>query len=221
MSSPDRSFDNDHTITAYGDISQSEINFVPSAPSETFPTPTRQKKTYRRNAKKPLPPSIKKNLLLRVQDEDFDDDSVAKQAQKAAVSRPELDFEALVANLREFRDQLAEDRPAVPYLKLMEGRVYAPHPPRQSVEKGVEVNEEYKVEKVMVVKKKGPAKPIPSLWKSAKPPTSADKEANPPSSQKFPARLKFRRAGPLQRPPLPQWDLEDSEDSDVILEGRN
>jgi len=53
----------DWTISDYGDISYSEINFVPSAPSDLESPRSRQKKKddgYRRNAKRQPPPGRKK-----------------------------------------------------------------------------------------------------------------------------------------------------------------
>ena len=64
----DTSFDDENTFTAYGDISRSEITFVPSALSEV--SPQKRDSGYRRNAKRPLPPVLKKNVLLRTMREE-------------------------------------------------------------------------------------------------------------------------------------------------------
>ncbi|KAJ3907099.1 hypothetical protein F5879DRAFT_920149 [Lentinula edodes] len=54
-------------LTGYGDISQSEINFLPSLPSEIV---IERAPSYRRNAKRPLPPTICKNMTT--ESEEFD-----------------------------------------------------------------------------------------------------------------------------------------------------
>ncbi|KAK7036516.1 hypothetical protein VNI00_011713 [Paramarasmius palmivorus] len=212
------SFDDGYTLSAYGDISHSEIYFVPSVPSETCPSPTRQSSTYRRNAKKPPPPGLRKNNLLRMRSKSSEEQNVAQLAQKAAMSQPELDFNTLVATLRQARSNIAKDRPTMPYLKCIEAKARSPRSTRKPIE---DKDEEIQVEKA-VVKKPGTAQtvPVPSPLKLVNSPTRPDKKANAPSpSPKPPASPKPWRANGLpRRGPLPRWDLMDP---DVILEGKN
>ncbi|KAI3611957.1 hypothetical protein WG66_016097 [Moniliophthora roreri] len=189
--------DDGYTITAYGDISQSEIYFVPSAPSEIHPTPNGKPGTYRRNARRPLPPQLKKNVLLRTQDKNHEDGSIARQAQKAAMSQPELDFNTLVATLHGRPDKVS---PAMPYLKSIEVRASPPRATREStVERGPEA----------FVAESGLAKPISPPSKLANSSARPDKKANTPSP-KSPISPKPLRTGPLpRRPPLPRWEPTD------------
>ncbi|KAJ3809657.1 hypothetical protein F5876DRAFT_66278 [Lentinula aff. lateritia] len=56
---PTSSANTSQELIGYGDISQSEINFLPSLPSEIV---IERPPSYRRNAKRPLPPTIGKNI---------------------------------------------------------------------------------------------------------------------------------------------------------------
>ncbi|KAJ3990510.1 hypothetical protein F5890DRAFT_1548691 [Lentinula detonsa] len=53
-------------LTGYGDISQSEINFVPTLPSEVV---VKRPLSYRRNAKRPLPPTICRSIATKFKDD--------------------------------------------------------------------------------------------------------------------------------------------------------
>ncbi|KAJ4486377.1 hypothetical protein J3R30DRAFT_1496754 [Lentinula aciculospora] len=95
---PQARLDNDPTSSAntsqeligYGDISQSEINFVPSLPSEVV---IQRSPSYRRNAQRPLPPTISKSMATKL-NEDFDglsallDDLRTEREKKAQSSKP-------------------------------------------------------------------------------------------------------------------------------------
>ncbi|KAJ3762156.1 hypothetical protein EV360DRAFT_79579 [Lentinula raphanica] len=66
-------------LTAYGDISQSEINFVPSLHSDVA---IKRPSPYRRNAKRPLPPTICKSISTKFK-EDCEDLSILLDGLRA------------------------------------------------------------------------------------------------------------------------------------------
>ncbi|KAL0072620.1 hypothetical protein AAF712_000383 [Marasmius tenuissimus] len=118
----DVSFDDGSTFTGYGDISRSEITFVPSALSGV--SPQKKDSTYRRNARRPVAPVLKKNALLRTKKEekDAEEESIAKLTQKAVISQPQIDFDCLVQTLRATRARIHEERPALPILEALEAK---------------------------------------------------------------------------------------------------
>lgn len=61
LSSTETSFD-EHTLTGFGDISHSEIGFMPSIPSEIIPERSSLQPT---NAKRPLPPSTFRKIMAK------------------------------------------------------------------------------------------------------------------------------------------------------------
>ncbi|KAF9262700.1 hypothetical protein L218DRAFT_945228 [Marasmius fiardii PR-910] len=217
----DASFDDEITFSGYGEISHSEITFLPSAPSEVLPQNTSP--SYRRNAKRQPPPLLKKNILLRREQVRFkllsinayiieairqlsgDDDSIAIQAQKAVMSKPEVDFNGLVSTLRTTRSRIYENRPATSYLKLVDGGSHRG--------KNEGTLEEKKLETYRCV-------PSLELDRAAGPARQANGTPTAATSPQTPTEhSKPWRSGPLpRRSPLPRWDLMDS---DVVLEGRH
>ncbi|KAK1230929.1 hypothetical protein PQX77_005960 [Marasmius sp. AFHP31] len=201
----DLSVDDENTFTGYGDISRSEITFVPSALSGV--SPQKKDSTYRRNTKRPVPPVLKKNSLLRTKraGQDAEDESIAKLTQKAVISQPQIDFDCLVQTLRATRARIHEERPAMPILEALEA----------------------KSERMRRNEKKSSARQAPSplereKFATATPDCGADASGKKtpkktPSSPQSPNGSKPWRSGPLpRRAPIPRWDLMDR---DVVLEG--
>ncbi|KAG7091270.1 hypothetical protein E1B28_010320 [Marasmius oreades] len=207
--SADASFDAENTFTGYGDISHSEITFLPSASSEV--SPEKRSPSYRRNAKRQLPPPLKKNAFLR-QEQMSGDGSIADEAQKAVISKPEVDFDTLFSTLRATRSRIYEDRPAMPYLKSIEGKSQrvrqedtndARSFPEKNSGTSRRVSSPLRVEQVATRPRQG-SKP------NGTPTTPTSPQSNNKPSKPW-------RVGPLpRRSPLPRWDLMDP---DVILEG--
>ncbi|KAE9410082.1 hypothetical protein BT96DRAFT_984404 [Gymnopus androsaceus JB14] len=87
ISSANTSFD-EHILTGFGDISHSEINFMPSLPSEII---AERSPSHRRNAKRPLPPTFRK--------------ATAKKLEELE------DFTSLFESLRDLRDERNGESP--------------------------------------------------------------------------------------------------------------
>ncbi|GLB37953.1 hypothetical protein LshimejAT787_0410040 [Lyophyllum shimeji] len=188
--------DDEHTLCGFGDISLSNIYFVPSLPSQVSPrrddswmkddlpraSPSSVRKVAAFNTEHPLPSLIQKIL--------------PPSPSTAAVS-PDTDFERLVARLRETR--ISAENPPHPGLTLPSPSkpIQSPQPRRAVHLKALDkLNAKVTSGGVVAarnVKDRGLYQPTARL--SAPKPKPKEKP--------------FRGGKLPSRPPLPRWDLHD------------
>ncbi|KAF5375492.1 hypothetical protein D9615_009172 [Tricholomella constricta] len=188
--------DDEHTLCAYGDISLSNVYFVPGLPSEV--SPRRDTAWLKKESKQTPPPSPRKISALNIEHPlPSVIQKILPPSPSAAQLSPGTDFERLVAKLRETR--LSEKSPPHPGLAMPSPSkpIHQPQP-RHAINLKAIGNLNAKVNHGGVsarsIKEQGLFLPTARL------------DAPKPKLKEKP----FRGGKLPVRPPLPRWDLHDA-----------
>ncbi|RDB25092.1 hypothetical protein Hypma_007422 [Hypsizygus marmoreus] len=194
----------EYTLTGFGDISLSNIYFVPSLPSDV--SPRRTDSWSRAKTKEMPPPPVRKVPFHRANNPlpDVIQNIVQPSPSKAALS-PKSDFEKLVASLRKSREHQSPTRATSGAEPQSPSKVVHAPQPRHAV--NLKVIEKLSAQVNALGFRDGEDRVLIARGSRAQamPPPSARIAAPKPKKER-PLRGNARLPA---RPPLPRWDLHD------------